>query len=64
MSLGRGADAHDRAAAFATFEATLALSPSTALGFILGSVVRSWAAEAEPAIAWGKRALHAAGLPE
>ncbi len=52
-----GMDAHDRAAAFAAFEAALALSPSTALGFILGSVVHSWAADAEPAIAWGERAL-------
>jgi len=52
-----GMDAHDRAAAFAAFEAALALSPSTALGFILGSVVHSWAAEAEPAIAWGERAM-------
>lgn len=52
-----GMDAHDRAAAFAAFEAALALSPSTALGLILGSVVHSWAAEAEPAIAWGERAM-------
>jgi TolB-like protein len=52
-----GMDAHDRAAAFAAFDTALTLSPSTALGFILGSVVHSWAAEAEPAIAWGERAL-------
>jgi TolB-like protein len=52
-----GMDAHDRAAAFAAFEAALRLSPSTALGFILGSVVHSWAGEAEPAIAWGERGL-------
>lgn len=52
-----GMDAHDRAAAFAAFDTALTLSPSTALGFILGSVVYSWAAEAEPAIAWGERAL-------
>jgi tetratricopeptide (TPR) repeat protein len=52
-----GMDAHDRPAAFAAFEAALALSPSTALGFILGSVVHSWAAEAEPAISWGERAI-------
>jgi tetratricopeptide (TPR) repeat protein len=38
-----GMDAHDRAAAFAAFDT--------------GSVVYSWAAEAEPAIAWGERAL-------
>jgi TolB-like protein len=52
-----GMDAHDRAAAFAAFDTALTLSPSTALGLILGSVVYSWAAEAEPAIAWGERAL-------
>ncbi|WP_377828885.1 hypothetical protein ACFKHW_00150 [Bradyrhizobium lupini] len=48
-----GMDAHDRAAAFAAFETALTLSPSTALAFILGSVVHSWAGAAEPAIAWG-----------
>ena len=47
----------DSAAAFAAFDTALTLSPSTALGYILGSVVHSWAAEAEPAIAWGKHAL-------
>ncbi len=52
-----GMDAHDRSAAFAAFNAALALSPSTALAFILGSVVHSWAADAERAIEWGERAL-------
>jgi TolB-like protein len=52
-----GMDAHDRAAAFAAFEAALALSPSTALAWILGSVVHSWAGAAEPAIEWAERAL-------
>ncbi|OSI23410.1 winged helix-turn-helix domain-containing tetratricopeptide repeat protein [Bradyrhizobium canariense] len=52
-----GMDAHDRAAAFAAFETALTLSPSTALGFILGSVVHSWAGAAELAIAWGERGL-------
>ena len=52
-----GMDAHDRAAAFVAFEAALALSPSTALGLVFGSVVHSWAAEAEPALAWSERAL-------
>jgi tetratricopeptide (TPR) repeat protein len=52
-----GMDAHDRSAAFAAFDAALALSPSTALAFILGSVVHSWAADAERAIEWGERAL-------
>jgi TolB-like protein len=52
-----GMDAHDRAAAFVAFDTALTLSPSTALGLILGSVVHSWAAEAEIAIAWSERAL-------
>jgi TolB-like protein len=52
-----GMDAHDRAAAMAAFETAITLSPSTALGFILGSVVHSWAGAAEPAIAWSKRGL-------
>lgn len=50
-------DAHDRTAAFAIFETALTLSPPTALGLILGSVVHSWAGAAEPAIAWGERGL-------
>ena len=34
-----GMDGHDRAAAFAAFEAALAVSPSSALTYILGSVI-------------------------
>jgi TolB-like protein len=52
-----GMDAHDRQAAFAAFEAALALSPSTALAWILGSVVAGWAGEAERAIDWSDRGL-------
>jgi tetratricopeptide (TPR) repeat protein len=52
-----GMDAHDRAAAFAAFEAALAVSPSTALTYILGSVVLSWTGEAERAIEWGERGI-------
>jgi tetratricopeptide (TPR) repeat protein len=52
-----GMDAHDRPPAFAALEAALALSPSTALSFIFGSVIHSWAAEAERAIEWGERAI-------
>jgi tetratricopeptide (TPR) repeat protein len=52
-----GMDAHDRQAAFAAFEAALALSPSTALAWILGSVVAGWAGEAERAIDWSERGL-------
>ena len=52
-----GMDAHDRQAAFVAFEAALALSPSTALAWILGSVVAAWAGEAEQAIDWSERGL-------
>ena len=45
-------DGHDRAAAFAAFEQALALSASSALTYILGSVVLGWGAEAERAIEW------------
>lgn len=52
-----GMDAHDRQASFATFEAALTLSPSTALAWILGAVVAGWAGEAERAIDWGERGM-------
>jgi TolB-like protein len=52
-----GMDGHDHAAAFAALEAALAISPSSALTYILGSVILGWAAEAERAIDWGERAL-------
>ncbi len=52
-----GMDAHGRQAAFAAFEAALALSPSTALAWILGSVVAGWAGEAERAIEWSERGM-------
>jgi len=52
-----GMDAHDRAAAFAALEAALALSPSSALTCILGSVVLAWGGEAERAIEWSRRGL-------
>jgi TolB-like protein/Tfp pilus assembly protein PilF len=52
-----GMDAHDRTAAFAAFEAALAISPSTALTYILGSVVFSWAGQAERAIDWAERGI-------
>ena len=52
-----GMDGHDRAAAFATFEAALALSPSSALTYILGSVILAFDGEAERAIEWGERGL-------
>ncbi|MDN3278289.1 winged helix-turn-helix domain-containing protein [Frankia sp. RB7] len=52
-----GMDGHDRQAAFAAFEGALALSPSTALAWILGSVVAGWAGEAERAIDWSERGM-------
>ena len=52
-----GMDGHDHAAAFAAFEAALAVSPSSALTYILGSVVLAWTGEAERAIEWGERAM-------
>ena len=47
-------DGHDRAAAFAAFEAALAVSPSTALAYILGSVIFGWTGEDERAIEWAR----------
>jgi adenylate cyclase len=50
-------DKHDRSAAFAAFEAALALSPSSAVTYIQGSVVRAYEGEAERAIEWAERGL-------
>ncbi len=52
-----GMDGHDRAAAFAAFDAALAISPSSAITYILGAAVLSWAGEAERTIEWGEQAL-------
>ncbi len=52
-----GMDGHDRAAAYAAFDAALAVSPSSALTYILGSVIYGWTGEAERAIEWGERGL-------
>ena len=52
-----GMDAHDRRSAFTAFDAALAISPSTALTHILGSVVLSWDGQADRAIEWGERGL-------
>jgi TolB-like protein/tetratricopeptide (TPR) repeat protein len=52
-----GMDAHDRAAAFTAFEAALAISPSSALTYILGSVILGWGGEAERAIEWSERGM-------
>jgi adenylate cyclase len=52
-----GMDGHDRAAAFAAFEAALAVSPSSALTYLLGSVVLAWGGGAERAIEWAQHGL-------
>jgi adenylate cyclase len=55
-------DLHDRAAAFAAFEAALDISPSTALAYILGSVNFGWIGEAQRAIEWAERGLRLSPL--
>jgi adenylate cyclase len=60
LSLGgfaMGMVMHDRDAARQAFEAALALSPSCALTYIFGSIVRCLNGEADQAIEWGERAL-------
>lgn len=57
-----GMEGHDRAAAFAAFDAALAVSPSSALAYILGSVILALAGEAERAIDWGERGLRLSPL--
>lgn len=52
-----GMDGHDRPGAFAAFEAALALSPSCALTYILGSVVAGWGGEAERSIKWSEQGM-------
>lgn len=52
-----GMDAHDRAAAFTALEAALAISPSSALAYILGSVLLGWDGEAERAIEWSEQGM-------
>jgi adenylate cyclase len=51
-----GMDGHDRAAAFAALDAALAVSPSSALAYILGSIVLAYGGEAERAIEWASAA--------
>jgi len=57
-----GMDKHDRAAAFAAFEAALAVSPSSAITYFLGSILLAWGGEAERAIEWGERGLRLSPL--
>ncbi|UPK30899.1 winged helix-turn-helix domain-containing tetratricopeptide repeat protein [Bradyrhizobium sp. 195] len=52
-----GMDAHDHAAAFTALEAALAISPSSALTYILGSIILGWTGDAERAIEWSKKGM-------
>ncbi|MGO9330940.1 MAG: tetratricopeptide repeat protein [Steroidobacteraceae bacterium] len=52
-----GMDKHDTAAAFAAFEAALAVRPSLALTYFLGSVILAFSGEADRAIEWANRGL-------
>jgi TolB-like protein len=60
LSLGGfviGLVAHDRDAAGQALKAALAISPSCALTYVLGSVVMVFAGDAERGIEWGEQAL-------
>jgi adenylate cyclase len=57
-----GMDGHDRTAAFIALEAALAISPSSALTYILGSVILAWGGEAERAIDWSERGMRLSPL--
>jgi TolB-like protein len=52
-----GMDGHDRSAAFTAMDAALAISPSSALTYILGGVLLGWGGEAERAIAWSEQGM-------
>ena len=57
-----GMDGHDRLAAFIALEAALAVSPSSALTYILGGVMLAWGGEAERAIEWSERGMRLSPL--
>jgi TolB-like protein len=57
-----GMEGHDRAAAFAAFEASLTVSPSSALAFIQGSVIHALAGDAQRAIEWSEKGLRLSPL--
>ena len=57
-----GMDGHDRAAAFVALESAIAISPSSALTYILGSVMLAWGGEAERAIEWSERGMRLSPL--
>lgn len=52
-----GMDGHDRGAAFTALDAALAISPSSALTYILGSVMLGWGGDADRAIEWSERGM-------
>jgi adenylate cyclase len=52
-----GMDKHDRAAAFAAFEAALAISPSSAVTYIQGSLILAFGGDAGRAVEWAERGL-------
>lgn len=52
-----GMDGHDRSAAFTALDAALAISPSSALTYILGSVMHGWGGDADRAIEWSERGM-------
>ena len=52
-----GMDGHDHAAAFTALDAALAISSSSALTYILGSVILGWAGQAERAIEWSEQGM-------
>jgi TolB-like protein len=57
-----GMDKHDRPAAFAALEASLAVSPSSAHAYIQGSVILAFAGESERAIEWAERGIRLSPL--
>ncbi|SFO19810.1 TolB amino-terminal domain-containing protein [Bradyrhizobium sp. Ghvi] len=52
-----GMDGHDRYAAFTALDAALTISPSSALTYILGSVMLGWGGDADRAIEWSERGM-------
>jgi tetratricopeptide (TPR) repeat protein len=52
-----GMDGHDRAGALPVFEAALAISPSSALTYFLGSVMFAWGGDAVRGTEWGERGV-------
>ena len=57
-----GMDKHDHAAAFTAFEAALSVSPSSALTYMLGSLILAFSGQAERAIEWADRGLRLSPL--